>query len=154
MYFSPRRLILRFSRNVSATEALSRYCLACCSLRITPAFAVCSVVCSSFAKAFNLHCARHIRGAVSYVAIAWFLIPAFYSKTLMRPGLSLYSIKPCPLVLPVENDLSWLQLGPPPAEVDSALHCAYSAQHIFLHFVNPSGLVNATPYLSLTNLPP
>jgi hypothetical protein len=96
------------------------------------------------ATAFDLHRARHIRGAASYVAIAWFLIPAFYSKTLKRPVLSLYSSKTCPLVLPVENDLAWFQLDPPPTEEFSALmsylHSGYSARHMFLHFVYPTGL--------------
>ena len=50
----------------------------------------------------------------SYVAIGRFLIPAFYSKSLMRRGLPWNSRKPCRFVLPAENDLSWLQLGPPP----------------------------------------
>ena len=97
------------------------------------------------ATPLDLHRAHLTRGAVSCVAIAWLLIRAFYSKTLMRPGLSLSSRKPCRFVLPVENDLSWLQLGPPPTEVGLTLmpysHNGYSAPHMSPHFAYPNGLV-------------
>lgn len=150
IYFSPSRLILRFSRNVSVTDALVRYVLAwfgrisCFYSEDYPDLRGLQRHLFFLATPLDLHRARHTRDAVSYVALVWLLIRAFYSKTLIRPGLSLSSRKPCRFVLPAENDLSWLQLGPPLTEVGLTLmpysHSGYSAQHMSPHFAYPIGL--------------
>jgi hypothetical protein len=143
VYSSPNRLVLCFCRNVSVTDALSLWSLAgfVCNLHFWSGHypGLCCLQCHLLflATALYVHRALNSRSAVYYVALTWLLMSAFSPKTLMHlKSPFLTSRKSCRFVPMAENDLSWLQLRPPPTELSSAqmpyLHSEYSVLHVSL----------------------